>query len=102
MVLENLDWLEFISRYDRKNVLFYIDPPYWGNEGDYGKELFSRDQFELMAKRLAKLKGKFILSINNTPEVMELFKGFKIEKVELSYSVGTKPTQAHELIICNY
>ncbi|NJR20670.1 MAG: DNA adenine methylase [Hyphomonadaceae bacterium] len=30
----------FIPRYDRIATLFYLDPPYWGCEGDYGKNLF--------------------------------------------------------------
>lgn len=98
--IENLDWLAFIDRYDRAETLFYLDPPYWGSEGDYGKHLFGRDQFALMADRLGKLKGRFILSINNVPEIRELFSGFAIEPVELSYSVaGGKGVPAKELII---
>lgn len=42
VVIENLDWLELIDRYDRPETLFYLDLPYWGSEGDYGKELFDR------------------------------------------------------------
>lgn len=30
--IESLPYAEFIRRYDRKETLFYIDPPYWGNE----------------------------------------------------------------------
>ncbi len=30
VTIENLDWLDFIERYDRPGVLFYLDPPYWG------------------------------------------------------------------------
>lgn len=28
VVIENLDWMAFINRYDRPETLFYIDPPY--------------------------------------------------------------------------
>jgi DNA adenine methylase len=42
VTIENLNWLELIGRYDRPETLFYLDPPYWGSEGDYGKELFGR------------------------------------------------------------
>lgn len=100
VTIECLDWLAFIDRYDRPETLFYLDPPYFGSEGDYGKALFSRDQFETMAARLAKLKGRFILSINDVPAVRTTFAGFQMEEVGLRYSVGGgKGTAARELVI---
>lgn len=37
VIIENLPYGEFIARYDGPGVLFYLDPPYWGSEGDYGR-----------------------------------------------------------------
>lgn len=100
VLIENLDWLEFINRYDRPGTLFYLDPPYFGSEGDYGKALFGRDQFAAMAERLAAIKGRFILSINDVPEIRKLFSGCQIQPVELTYSIaGGSGTSAKELII---
>ncbi|KQR75735.1 DNA adenine methylase [Rhizobium sp. Leaf341] len=100
VVIENLDWLAFIDRYDRPGALFYLDPPYFGNEGDYGPGLFGRDQFEVMADRLAKLKGNFVLSINDVPQTREMFGRFDVVDVDLLYSVsGGKGSAARELIV---
>lgn len=100
VTIESLDWLAFIERYDRPETLFYLDPPYWGSEGDYGKALFGRDQFDLMAERLASLKGRFILSINDVPEIRTAFEGFAMEEADLMYSLsGGKGVAAKELII---
>ncbi|UWF60987.1 DNA adenine methylase [Brucella sp. 2716] len=66
----------------------YIDPPYWGTEDYYGKELFSRDQYEVMAERLGRLAGRFILSINDVPEIRSIFSEFQIDTVSLSYTAG--------------
>lgn len=100
VVIENLDWMALIDRYDREETLFYLDPPYWGSEGDYGKALFGRDQFKLLANRLRALKGRFILSINDVPEIRETFSGFVLDEVELSYSVSKgRSTPARELIV---
>lgn len=100
VVLENLDWQDFIDRYDRPETLFYLDPPYWGTEDYYGKELFSRNQYEVMAERLVRLSGRFILSINDVPEIRSIFSAFNIEDVSLTYSVaGDKGKAVRELII---
>lgn len=100
VTIECLDWADFIDRYDRPETLFYLDPPYFGSEGDYGRELFARDQFALLAERLGKLQGRFILSINDVPEVRTLFGRFAIEEVGLRYSVGGGAGKAaRELII---
>ncbi|MGA9658554.1 MAG: DNA adenine methylase [Asticcacaulis sp.] len=103
VTIERLDWAEFIKRYDREGTLFYLDPPYYGCEGDYGRELFSRDQFEVMAEVLAGIKGRFILSINDRPEVREIFARFDQEEVTARYTVGgqAKSIMAGELIISN-
>jgi len=104
VTIENLDWLDFINRYDRETTVFYLDPPYFGNENDYGKGLFNRDQFALMAERLAQLKGRFILSINDRPQIRDLFAAFHIEKASCTYSIdrNNKNFQARELIISNH
>ncbi len=88
--VECMPWEEFIRRYDRPFTLFYIDPPYWGHESDYGKGLFSRDEFARMAEILRGLKGRFILSLNDRPEVRETFQGFAFEEVTTSYSANAK------------
>jgi len=103
VTIENLDWLDFINRYDSPQTLFYLDPPYFGNENDYGKGLFNRDQFALMAEQLAQIKGHFILSINDRPQIRELFAIFHIMEAKLTYSVGrSNSTPAKELIISNH
>ncbi|WP_408636024.1 hypothetical protein [Pseudophaeobacter flagellatus] len=65
-----------IRRYDGSKTLFYLDPPYWGGESDYGKGLFERSALQAMGEQLAEIRGKFILSINDRPEIRELFAGF--------------------------
>lgn len=101
VVIERLPWSTFIDRYDRPGTLFYLDPPYFGCENDYGKGMFDRAQFAEMASRLSHLKGRFILSLNDRPEVRETFAGFNLEPVQTTYTVaaGSNATPAGELII---
>ena len=49
---------------------------------------------------MRRLKGRFILSINDLPDVREVFAGFKLAPVSLTYSItGGSGTPAKELII---
>jgi len=90
VVIENLPWQNMIERYDREGMLFYLDPPYWGCENDYGKDVFSRDDFKLLADILSQIKGRFILSLNAVEGVYETFSAFDIEEVDCAYSIGSK------------
>jgi len=83
-----LPWQEFIRRWDRPGALFYLDPPYWGTEHYYGRGLFGREQFAELSATLQQVEGRFILSLNDVPEVRELFAWASIETVELSYQAG--------------
>ena len=88
VTIEHLDYADFIRRYDRPGALFYLDPPYWGCEADYGRGLFERADFMRLAGLLRDIKGRFILSINDRPEVWQLFTGQAIEEVEGTYTIG--------------
>ena len=80
----------------------YLDPPYWDCEKDYGKDLFSKADFKRLAKTLRGIKGKFLLSLNDTVEIREIFKAFDFEVVQTTYSISKgKNTPAKEVIISN-
>ena len=101
VVIERLPWDTFIARYDRPEVLFYLDPPYFGCESDYGKNVFAGEDFTRMAEILRGLQGKFILSVNDVPELRDLFAWAAIDPVSLTYTVGggDNVQEAKELII---
>ncbi|TVV75534.1 DNA adenine methylase [Sphingomonas solaris] len=104
VVIEQLPYAEVIRRYDGPETLFYLDPPYWGCEADYG-DGFARDDFERLADQLAAISGRFILSINDTPGAREVFGRFAIDEAETTWTVGTAAAGAGkrvtELIVFN-
>jgi site-specific DNA-adenine methylase len=65
---------------------------------------FSRDDFQKLRDILSGIKGKFIMSINDTPEIRKLYKGFHTEVVATTYSAGgaNKKKSVNELLIMNY
>jgi DNA adenine methylase len=82
--LECAPYEEILKRFDRPTTLFYLDPPYWGKK--LYNHNFREADFEQLAERLVKVRGKFILSLNDVPEVRALFARFRIEQVELHYT----------------
>lgn len=101
--IECLGYEDVIKRYDRPHTFFYLDPPYWNSENDYGKNIFDKRDFENLAEILYNIQGKFILSLNDVPQVREIFSNFKIEEVQVNYSCSkVRNVKAHEVLISNF
>jgi len=99
--LECLPYEKILEKYDRAETLFYLDPPYWNRQ--LYRFNFSESEFIELEKRLRQLKGKFILSLNDCPEVRELFKASHIRKEDLAYSAQRKAGNKYgELLIANF
>ncbi|MCK9345396.1 MAG: DNA adenine methylase [Candidatus Pacebacteria bacterium] len=99
--IEHLAWDDCIRRYDRLHTLFYVDPPYWGTEG-YGID-FEFDQYGRMAELAKSIKGGMIISVNDIPEMRQVFSGMVMTSVDVKYTVGGKQGKsAKELIIRNF
>lgn len=88
VTIECLSWCEFIDRYDSAETLFYLDPPYFGSERDYGPSVFERKDFAALAGRLATIAGRFLLSVNDVPEMRAAFARFGIEQLRTCYTIA--------------
>jgi len=98
----NTNALSLIKKYDSPNTLFYLDPPYEKSDKLYTHDTLPiKDLYDI----LKNIKGKFILSYNDSKECKELFKNFNIHRVKTRYGLGTEGGQQNtktELIITNY
>lgn len=103
VTVEQLDYAEVIRRYDSEATLFFLDPPYDGTTG-YGID-FGHEQYLAMADQLAAIRGRFVLSINDTPFIRQAFARFAIAEVETTWSLSSAAAghgkKATELIIRN-
>jgi DNA adenine methylase len=99
--LECLPYGEVLKRYDRPATLFYLDPPYFGRK--LYKFNFEAEDFEKLAERLGALRGKFIVSLNDVPEVRTIFRDFHIKHVETPYTAQKKSGRRYgEVFITNF
>lgn len=99
--IERLPYEKVLERYDRTTTFFYLDPPY------YDIRLYhhnmEHEDFVHMAEHLKNIKGKFLLSINDRPEVRQIFSAFNIMPINVSYSLHRNAGKHNpELLIRNY
>jgi DNA adenine methylase len=99
--IEHLPYEQILARYDRPTTLFYLDPPYFGRK--LYNFNFSEDDFIELSTRIGKLRGKFVLSLNDVPEVRRLFHRFHFREIDLAYTAQqTAGKRFPELLITNY
>lgn len=109
----NIDFEEFIKKYDSEDTYFYIDPPYFSDDdrraGWYGvKDSFTYETHMRLLKLLKTIKAKWSLSYYYFDELEQLlpkdeyrweYKDYFRSSASFSDSKDTKGT---ELLIMNY
>jgi DNA adenine methylase len=108
VLIEQRDVIEILKRYDGKESFFYLDPPYvsFQPNGRYVplEEAKRAEMFQI----LAAIKGKFLLSFDDHPEIRERAKsaGFHAQKVKVQYTIASakaaRTTPTPELLVANY
>ncbi|WP_233705261.1 DNA adenine methylase, partial [Helicobacter bizzozeronii] len=108
VIFANKDFEDFIKTYDTPQTFFYCDPPYIGSADIYddigGNNAFILEDHARLANTLKNIEGKFLLSLNDHPLALELYKSFNIERVKTNYAIraGLSPQAVQELLISNY
>jgi len=99
--IECLPYDQILARYDRATTVFYLDPPYW--ERRLYRHNFIEQDFIQMELRLRAIKGKFLLSLDDHPEVRRLFHNWRIVPVDIAYTAQRQVGKRFkELLIMNY
>lgn len=71
-VVENMDCIDLIKKYDSPDSFFYVDPPYFKKEYLYTHD-FPREKHEELADTLKNCKGRWLLSYYDFPELSEWY-----------------------------
>jgi len=98
--IESWPYEKILERFDRDTTLFYLDPPYVG-VSLYKFNLKDAD-FTLLAERLGRIQGKFLLSINDHPIAREAFSRFHMREIPISYTAARSVPKVNELVFANY
>lgn len=98
----NEDFKKVINKYDSSTTFFYLDPPYENSEKLYKDDTLPiKDVYDIMKN----IKGKFMISYNNSKEAKKLFERFHIRYLNTTYADpfhGGSDRKVKEMIITNY
>ena len=103
--LLNQDYVSVIGKYDSPTTFFFLDPPYEKTRSVYGYGEHKDFDFDKLLETLRGIKGKFLMTINDSPNMRNLFKEFNIKTINVyaRWSRKTKKaTNRKELFIMNY
>jgi len=99
--LECLPYERILAHFDRKETLFFLDPPYFRKKLYHFN--FSDEDFVKLEERVRDIRGKFVLTLNDVPEVRQLFRQYHMRHVQLHYtSQKTAGRRYTELLITNF
>ena len=101
VIVENQDFERLIRHYDREDALFYLDPPYFSTEDMYPGG-FGMDDHKRLRDLLRNIKGRFLLSYNDCPEIRELYKDFEIFDFTRTHSMAQRYEAGKEKSLKNY
>tara|TARA_R110000782_G_C14693440_1_gene401364 strand:- start:25 stop:789 length:765 start_codon:yes stop_codon:yes gene_type:complete len=106
-IITNKDYEVLVKKYDTPTTFFFIDPPYENTHVDFGYAESKLFDFDRLARVLKKIKGKFLLTINDSDNIRFLFKDFTIIENLVRNNWINKETEnkskfRKELIIKNY
>jgi DNA adenine methylase len=102
VIIENRDFEDIFRIYDHPETAFFCDPPY-----TQGKFAWSPSEHERLAKCLQQLKGKFLLTIDDSPLDRQLYRDFHLittldGAVFASTRGGGKAKRMRHLVLANY
>jgi DNA adenine methylase len=97
--IESIDAVECIEQFDTDGTLFYIDPPYYGKQGEMYIEKYDVDQHRELSECLHHIKGYCCISAIESDLYNDLYADFvKVEMIVCN----AKSKNTRELLYMNY
>lgn len=95
----NLDAVDFINTLEgQKGLVLMVDPPYYNKGQTLYANFYRHDDHAKIADVLRSTTLPWLLTYDNTPEIVELYRGFNQYSFNINYSVANKRL-GNELLI---
>lgn len=99
VVLINEDFKKVVKNYDSPRTFFYLDPPYESiQKNDYPDYCTPNDVYNCVKN----IKGKFAISYNDSHNIRQIFKDYKIVDLKTIYNNKSLNNAKQEIFITNY
>lgn len=101
VIVENIPYERCLKNYDSPATFFFLDPPYLNAQVDAYKG-WMESQMRGFRREVEKLKGKWMVTVDDSPLNRELFSDCRIEAVETQNGITNRRTHNQkfgELII---
>jgi len=104
------DYAKVVRANDKPSTFFFLDPPYENSTKQMGYAEHKDFDFERLADVLKHIKGKFLMTINDSPRIRDLFSAFYIKPFVADTNLNTANFtkgkkggyERKELFIANY
>jgi DNA adenine methylase len=100
------DYRKVVEKFDGKDTVHFLDPPYFGYNVDVGESHFDERAFFAVLKSL---RGKFLLTYGIRGELPKLVKDsdFEVRRIRTRRSIGSMrgvggPSLLTQLLVSNY
>tara|TARA_R110002051_G_scaffold325323_3_gene427100 strand:+ start:535 stop:1275 length:741 start_codon:yes stop_codon:yes gene_type:complete len=102
--LLNQDYKKLLRQYNTRDAFWFLDPPY---DGSVKNTLYTDAalDYEELNDMLKKIKGKFLLTINDSPKMRSIFRGWKLKKIQVvsnTHGNSYLGKDRNELLVSNY
>jgi len=99
------DVIHFVDKYLPKyedNSLVYFDPPYFNKGKELYKNFFEYKHHRIIEKYIAdNVKCNWIITYDDTPEIVRIYDGYTTRKFDLSYSASKRRVASEIMIFRN-
>jgi DNA adenine methylase len=85
--IENRDWSKVLSLYDGPGTFFFMDPPYF-DAGGGAYDGWDEHTLERFAAAVRALKGSWMVTFQDCPQVRAAFAGYDIEAISRANGIG--------------
>lgn len=100
--LDALDFVEQLESMSLPNPLLMVDPPYYNKGQTLYTNFYRHQDHQEVAKMLTKISIPWLLTYDNTSEIIDLYKDFRKYYFNINYSAAHKRIGTELLITSNH